>query len=114
MMGGGEVVREDDWIIMVSRSEYRIMRTEREDASLFALMPNVSLSTAEDRLSRIAQAHKKDVDSAGGTHGVCVECYQAWGEKGCPTYVWATTDRDPLSTWDPDDDETLEGVADET
>lgn len=113
-MGGDQVVHEGDWIIMVSRTEYRIMRTEREDASLFALMPNVPVSTPEARLARIAQAHKKDVDEHGGTHGLCVECYQSWGENGCPTYVWATTDRDPINTWDPADDETPGGVEDET
>jgi hypothetical protein len=50
---------------------------------------------------RIAEAHHKHVDAHGGTYGECNECGNAWP---CPTYVWATTDRDPLSTWDPADD----------
>jgi hypothetical protein len=52
-------------------------------------MPDVAVSTLEARLSRIAQAHVKDVDENGGTHGVCVECYQPWNEEagGCPTKV---------------------------
>jgi histidine triad (HIT) family protein len=56
----------------------------------------------EDRLQRIAEAHEKDVDSVGGTTGLCAECDLAWP---CPTYVWATTPRDPnLAPWDPDED----------
>lgn len=113
MMGGGDEVKPGDWIVMLSRTCFRIVRLS-ESESLFALMPDVPLSTPEDRLSRIAQAHKKDVDSAGGTHGMCVECYQPWDDDkgGCPTRVWATTDRDPLGVWDPADDETPEGVED--
>lgn len=112
MMGGGDEVLPGDWIVMLSRTCFRIMR-ESDSESLFALMPDVPRSTPDERLSRIAQAHKKDVDSEGGTHGVCVECYQPWGEKGCPTYRWATEDLDVLGTWDPDDNETPEGVEDE-
>lgn len=115
MMGGGDEVKPGDWIVMLSRTCFRIMR-ESDGESLFALMPDVPRSTPDERLSRIAQAHKKDVDSAGGTHGLCVECYQPWNEEagGCPTKVWATTDRDVLATWDPADDETEtpEGVED--
>lgn len=55
-----------------------------------------------DRLARIAAAHHKDVDPNGGTTGDCVECGQPWP---CPTNTWATTDRNPLATWDPDDDD---------
>lgn len=55
-----------------------------------------------DRLARIAEAHSKDVDGNGGTWGDCTECGHRWP---CPTYSWATTDRDPLATWDPADDE---------
>ena len=107
MKGGGKPIKQGDWIVMVSRTEYRILRVGGSE-SLFSLMPDVPLSTPEARLSRIAEAHKKDVDQDGGTHGVCVECYQAWDEKtgGCPTRVWATKDRDVLATWDPADDET--------
>lgn len=50
---------------------------------------------------RIAEAHHKHVDAHGGTYGECNECSNAWP---CPTYVWATTERDPLATWDPADD----------
>lgn len=60
---------------------------------------------ATARLSRIAQAHSKQVGIGGLTDGSCVECGLPWGESGCPTYVWATTDRDPLATWDPADDD---------
>lgn len=113
MMGGYQRVEPGDWIVMLSRTSFAIMRVDVSE-SLFSLMPNVALSTPEDRLSRIAQAHKKDVDENGGTHGVCVECYQVWNEEagGCPTRVWATKDRDPLATWDPIDDEP-EGVEHE-
>lgn len=116
MRGGGVEVRPGDWIVMVSRTEYTVFRMHGNE-SLFSLMPTVPLSSFEARLSRIAQAHKKDVsDEDGGTHGLCVECYQNWDEKagGCPTKVWATTDRDVLATWDPADDETEtpEGVED--
>ncbi|MHA4776038.1 hypothetical protein L1085_016200 [Streptomyces sp. MSC1_001] len=56
-----------------------------------------------ERLSRIAQAHSQDTGPGGLTSGNCVEC----GERSpCPTYVWSTTDRDPLATWDPADDDT--------
>lgn len=100
MMGGGVVVEPGDWIVMVSRSEYGVLRLN-ESASLFALMPNVALSTPEDRLSRIARAHVKSSYEGGTTDGLCVECGQFYP---CPTYTWATSDRDPLSTWDPADD----------
>ncbi|MFF8840529.1 hypothetical protein [Streptomyces sp. NPDC015130] len=54
------------------------------------------------RLARIAQAHTQDTTSGGLTTGNCVECGHP---SPCPTYTWATTDRDPLATWDPADDE---------
>lgn len=60
------------------------------------------LSTPEDRLSRIARAHRKDVGQLGLTSGMCVECGYGWP---CPTYVWATTERWINATWDPADDE---------
>ncbi|MEU2924165.1 hypothetical protein ABZ636_03760 [Streptomyces sp. NPDC007251] len=59
-------------------------------------------SSADARLGRIAQAHSKDVGEGGLTSGLCVECDLP---HPCPTYSWATTDRDPLATWDPADDE---------
>lgn len=104
-----ERVYAHDWIVMISRTEYAIMRTG-VSASLFELMPNLALSTPEGRLSRIAQAHVKDTDEHGGSNGICVECYQVYP---CPTVVWATKDRDVLATWDPVDDEPEEGVEDE-
>ncbi|GAA2803377.1 hypothetical protein [Streptomyces showdoensis] len=53
------------------------------------------------RLARIAEAHSQDAEAGGLTSGACNECGHAWP---CPTYTWATTDRDPLATWDPADD----------
>jgi len=58
------------------------------------------------RLERIAEAHCKQVDDHGGTTGDCNECGWTWP---CPTYVWSTSDRDSLATWNPADDE--EGEA---
>ncbi|WP_251054063.1 hypothetical protein [Streptomyces sp. ISL-66] len=54
------------------------------------------------RLARIAQGHSKDQSTGGMTSGLCDECEQRWP---CPTYAWATTNRDVLATWDPGDDE---------
>ncbi|WP_319052656.1 hypothetical protein [Streptomyces europaeiscabiei] len=54
------------------------------------------------RLARIAEAHSKDVGEGGLTSGDCTECGHP---HPCPTYTWATTDRDPLATWDPADDD---------
>lgn len=54
------------------------------------------------RLARIAEAHSKHEGAGGLTSGDCNECGYRWP---CPTYTWATTDRDPLATWDPADDE---------
>jgi hypothetical protein len=66
------------------------------------------LETARFRLARIAEMHRKNVDSAGGTYGDCTECSWNWP---CPTYVWATTDRDALAPWDPNDDDEEDGNA---
>lgn len=60
------------------------------------------LNAAAASRQRIAEAHHKHVDGHGGTWGECNECGNGWP---CPTYVWATTGRDPLATWDPADDE---------
>jgi len=54
-----------------------------------------------DRLARIAEAHSKEV-IGGMTSGLCIECEHP---HPCPTYVWATSARDLLATWDPADDE---------
>jgi hypothetical protein len=53
--------------------------------------------TALSRLARIAEAHRKHVGPAGLTSGNCLECAEGWP---CPTYTWATTDRDPCDVWD--------------
>lgn len=57
----------------------------------------------DPRLARIAEAHSKHVGNGGVTSGYCNECELP---HPCPTYTWATTDRNPLATWDPADDET--------
>jgi hypothetical protein len=62
----------------------------------------IVLSSAADRLARIAHAHEKEALAGGLTSGLCVECGHAWP---CPTYAWATTERDFNATWDPRDDE---------
>jgi hypothetical protein len=54
------------------------------------------------RLARIAEAHHKHIDGHGGTDGMCHECGWHWP---CPTWTWATEDRDPLACWNPRDDE---------
>lgn len=59
------------------------------------------LDAARIARARIAEAHHKHVDAHGGTWGQCAECGYAYP---CPTYVWATTDRDGLACWDPADD----------
>lgn len=101
MTGGGVKVKDGDWLVMVSRTEYSVLRIGGSE-SLFSLMPLVPLSTPEARLSRIAEAHKPSVGEGGLTDGRCNECN--WPAK-CPTHVWATQPRDTLSTWDPADDE---------
>lgn len=62
----------------------------------------VVVTSHAQRLARIAEAHCKDVGEGGLTSGLCVECDQP---HPCLTYIWATTDRDPLSTWDPADED---------
>jgi len=66
----------------------------------------VLLDSPEARLARIAEAHSKHVGDGGLTSGDCNECGYP---HPCPTYTWATTDRDPLATWDPADDEQSDG-----
>lgn len=63
---------------------------------------HIVLTSAADRLGRIAHAHVKEILDGGTTSGCCAECGHAWP---CPTYVWATVERDPLAAWDPADDE---------
>jgi hypothetical protein len=55
-----------------------------------------------EALARIAEAHVKWVQHDGSTSGDCAECIRLWP---CPTYVWATDDRDSMACWDPIDDE---------
>lgn len=62
----------------------------------------VLLDSPEARLARIAEAHGERLGDGGFTFGDCLECGHVWP---CPTRIWATTDRDPLATWDPADDE---------
>lgn len=57
--------------------------------------------SAEGRLNRIADAHRPIRYPLGLTDGLCAECGYA---HPCPTYTWATTDRDVLATWDPLDE----------
>lgn len=59
-----------------------------------------------DRLSRIADAHVREVLDGGLFDDVCVECGQWWP---CPTYVWATTERGVCDPWNPADDEWVKG-----
>ncbi|MGA4989928.1 hypothetical protein [Nonomuraea bangladeshensis] len=59
-------------------------------------------ATERERLGRIAEAHAKDAGPHGTTSGLCTECGLA---HPCPTYVWATTERDLNAAWDPRDDE---------
>jgi RNA polymerase-binding transcription factor DksA len=105
------LIRERD-LLRESRDEYResYAAAREELAGLHAesrrlgdqanhLVQQVNAACAARH--RIAEAHHKHVDAHGGTYGECNECGNAWP---CPTYVWATTDRDPLSTWDPADD----------
>ncbi|MFE3202150.1 hypothetical protein [Embleya sp. NPDC059237] len=62
------------------------------------------------RLARIGGGHSKHVTEHGMTSGDCTECGQPWP---CPTYTWATTQRDVLECWDPFDDEPDEPPAPE-
>lgn len=83
------------------------------DLVLAALDRYDSWATAQtagpsDRLARIAEAHRKNQTSGGMTDGYCDECAHAWP---CPTWSWAATQRDPLATWDPVDDEDDMGVT---
>jgi hypothetical protein len=59
------------------------------------------MSTA-DRLSRIADAHTRGILAGGLFDDVCFECDHTWP---CPTYVWATTERNVCAPWNPLDDD---------
>lgn len=58
--------------------------------------------SAGARLLRIGEAHTPRPDEHGGMSGYCPECDI---RHPCPTLTWATTKRDWLAPWDPDDDE---------
>lgn len=58
-------------------------------------------ASERERLAAIAQAHCKEVVAHGMTSGYCVECGALWP---CPTWAWASTDRDSMACWDPADD----------
>lgn len=97
-------------------SGYRVTELPADAVELRPVSPSPAATEAEPdeaadaapvpaearRLSRIAEAHSKNVDSAGGSCGDCVECGWNWP---CATYVWATEDRDGLAPWNPADDE---------
>lgn len=69
---------------------------------LTGAVARIRLASTEERLARIAEFHHKWVDEHGGTLGECSECSLNWP---CPTYVWATSERDLTACWDPADDE---------
>lgn len=55
---------------------------------------------AYEALSRIAEAHRQNIDAAGGVSGFCGECDQIYP---CPTRRWATLSvTDPFAAWDND------------
>jgi hypothetical protein len=63
------------------------------------------MSTVAERLERIAKAHHKYITVRGAQTDYCLECANFWP---CPSYVWATTDRDVNAPWDPDEDVQLD------
>lgn len=93
-MDCGPALRDWDLCIYHARQEHRELRVESDRQTA--------------ALTRIAAAHCKYVDSLGGTDGNCRECRDMWP---CPTYAWATTDREPLGPWNPIDDEPDAEVA---
>ena len=84
----------DGWVAL-SRDASKALMAEYERRG-------AELDRQRDRLLRIAEAHHKNVDNAGGSWGDCNECGWSWP---CPTHVWATTSRDVLAPWNPTDDE---------
>lgn len=89
-----EVVR-----LRAQLAEYKAESVRLGDAAN-TLVQN--LTAASYARQRIADAHSKHVGEGGLTSGDCNECNWHWP---CPTYVWATTDRDPNGPWDPSDDD---------
>lgn len=61
-------------------------------------------------LANIASAHQQGTGPVGMVDGFCVECTWAWP---CPTYLWASGERDPLSPWNPADDDATATGGDE-
>jgi len=54
------------------------------------------------RMADEEQQPETQAGPGGTTDGLCAECELP---HPCPTFTWATTDRDPLATWDPADDD---------
>lgn len=94
----------DGLIALLAEAENARDQYEAESKRLgdFANAKVQQLKAARAVRDRIAEAHSKHVDEHGATSGLCNECDWTWP---CPTYVWATTDRDPNGPWDPKDDE---------
>lgn len=85
-------------------AEVPLIEAGAKEGDRFILMPaEKHARSAADRLDKIASMHAKYTDAHGGTYGECTECGYRWP---CPTYVWATQERDvALDPWDPADDE---------
>jgi hypothetical protein len=76
--------------------------TEQAADLVIAALDRYDTWASGQRLARIAETHSKHVGGGGLTNGLCTECGHP---HPCPTRIWASTDRDPLATWDPADDE---------
>ncbi|MFF4369664.1 hypothetical protein [Streptomyces sp. NPDC001594] len=100
-------VAQDEAIRLEFAAGVEAARGARCVAYLLRRMAEGQDGTA-DRLARIADAHHHGQVGGGMTSGLCTECELTWP---CPTYMWATTRRDPLATWDPADDEVGEAGA---
>jgi len=60
-----------------------------------------------DYLAAIARAHTQEIGQGGRTSGECVECGCPYP---CPTFLWATGERQADDCWDPADDEPEEAT----
>lgn len=92
--------------------EYGLDVLGRWQAALGVTADQTKTDRAAARIEEIRQG-LKHVGEGGMTSGDCNECNWKWP---CPTYAWATTDRDPNGPWDPADDEPAEpqgGAQDE-
>lgn len=54
------------------------------------------------RLMRIARAHTPPMNSTGAMASQCPECGRSYP---CATLIWATSNHDPRSPWDPSREE---------